>query len=160
MFNFFKKEQPKAEKFQNPIAGKVVGLAEVPDQAFSQGLLGEGYAIEPTEGKVYAPMSGTVGPLFPTGHAVGVTTKEGYEILIHLGIDTVELEGQGFTTKVTDGQKVKQGDLLIEMDVEKVKELGKPTICPVVFTSGQHVTVAKIGENVEALDETVLTVNQ
>lgn len=158
MFKFFKKDEPKNENFQNPLAGKVVALSEVPDQAFSQGFLGEGYAIEPTDGKVYAPMSGTIGPLFPTGHAVGVTTKEGYEILMHLGIDTVELEGKGFVTKVSDGQKVKQGDLLIEMDVEKVRELGKPTICPVVFTSGEHVEVAKMGEDVPALDETVLKV--
>jgi PTS system beta-glucosides-specific IIC component len=98
-----------------PITGKVIALSDVQDEAFSSGALGLGLAIEPTEGKVYAPVDG--------------------EILIHVGMDTVELNGKGFTPKKNQGDKVKKGELLLEVDLETVKAAGKPTVTPVIITN-------------------------
>lgn len=153
--NLFKK---KEEVFQNFMAGQMVPISQVPDQVFSTGMMGQGYAIEPSDGQVFAPLSGKVATLFPTGHAIGIETKEGYEILIHLGVDTVELNGKGFKTHVSVGSKVKQGDLLITMDVDEVKNQGKPTICPIIFTSGETIDLLKSDEYVGALEEGLIEI--
>lgn len=129
--DFFKKKEEGFTVYA-PVAGKVVPLSDVPDPVFAEGIMGKGIAIEPSDGKIYAPLDGTVTTLFPTGHAVGLTTKEGAELLIHIGMDTVKLEGKCFEKKVTDGAEVKKGDLLIEVDLDGVKEAGYPTITPIV----------------------------
>lgn len=128
-----------------PIKGVVKDLSEVSDEAFSSGALGEGVAIEPEEGKVFAPCDGKIETAFPTGHAIGMTSAEGAEILIHIGMDTVKMEGKGFTLHAKDGQQVKKGDLLIEFDIAAIKAAGYPTLTPVVVTnSGNYANVLPV----------------
>ncbi|WP_207942120.1 PTS system beta-glucoside-specific IIABC component [Enterococcus sp. DIV2402] len=119
----------------SPLEGKIVPLAQVPDQVFASGALGKGVAIEPVVGKLFAPADGTVTTLFPTGHAVGLTTTDGAEVLMHIGMDTVSLEGEGFETAIKQGDTVKKGDLLVTFDIEKIKAAGLPIITPVVVTN-------------------------
>jgi len=116
-----------------PMKGHCVSLKEVPDPTFSGGFLGDGVAIEPVDGKVYAPAEGEITTAFPTGHAVGMKTKHDVEILIHVGIDTVKLEGKHFQLKVEEGQHVQQGDLLIDVDIAAIKEAGYNTVTPVII---------------------------
>ena len=123
----------KLEGIYAPIAGKAVAITEVPDPTFTEGMLGNGIAIEPTDGKVYAPCDATVDMMFDTGHAVSMTTESGIEILVHVGLETVGLEGKPFTVHVQNGDKVKKGQLLIEADLEAIKAAGLPTITPVLI---------------------------
>jgi PTS system beta-glucosides-specific IIC component len=134
---FFSKLFGKSEaKNENgifaPIAGQAVPVSEVPDPTFSSGMLGNGIAIIPTEGKVYAPCNATVDMMFTTGHAVSLVADNGAELLIHVGLETVALEGKPFTVHVQNGQKVSKGDLMIEVDLEAVKAAGLNTITPVL----------------------------
>ncbi|MGN1345039.1 MAG: PTS glucose transporter subunit IIA [Traorella sp.] len=133
MLNLFKKK----EKMVACVSGKLIPISEVNDAVFSQKMMGDGYAIIPTDSKVYAPFSGTISFCFPTNHAVGIKTKEGLEFLIHMGIDTVELKGKGFKSHVAQGQSVKQGDLLVEMDLNVIKEHGYDSTVIVVFPNNQ-----------------------
>jgi beta-glucoside PTS system EIICBA component len=123
------------EALVSPLSGKVLALSDIEDAAFSSGALGHGVAIEPSEGKLLAPVSGTVSALFPTNHAIGITTDSGAEILMHIGMDTVQLEGKYFTAHTTQGEYVKKGQLLIEFDIEQIKKAGKPLTTPVVVTN-------------------------
>ena len=123
----------KLEGIYAPIAGKAVAITEVPDPTFAEGMLGNGIAIEPADGKVYAPCDATVDMMFDTGHAVSLVTASGAEILIHVGLETVGLEGKPFTVHVANGDKVKKGQLMIEVDLDAVKEAGLPTITPVLI---------------------------
>ncbi len=130
----------KVQKVQNeevvsPLNGEVIALSEVKDAAFSSGALGLGVAIEPSEGKLVAPVAGTVSALFPTKHAIGITTDAGADLLIHIGMDTVQLEGKFFTAHVSQGDYVKPGQLLIEFDMEQIKAAGKPLTTPIVVTN-------------------------
>jgi PTS system beta-glucosides-specific IIC component len=118
-----------------PINGKVVPLSEIKDEAFASEAMGKGIAIEPSEGKVYAPVDGEVVTFFPTGHAIGINSAGGAEILIHVGMDTVEMKGDGFTPKVNQGDAVKRGDLLLEFDIAKIKAAGHPVTTPIVITN-------------------------
>jgi len=131
MFSFFKKKE-EGIVIAAPIKGKVVELSEVNDPTFAEGMLGKGVAIIPEEGKVYAPADGEISLLFDTLHAVSVTTVDGAEILIHVGLETVALKGEGFEAHVQTGDTVKKGDLLISVDLEKIKEAGCDTISPVI----------------------------
>lgn len=116
-----------------PMAGKVVPLSEVPDEVFSGKMLGDGIAIDPSEGKLYAPCDGTVENVADTGHAVNIRGENGSEILLHIGIDTVKLEGRYFTVHVMNGQEVKRSDLLISFDVEAIKKEGYSPISPMII---------------------------
>lgn len=118
-----------------PIAGEVVSLTEVPDEVFSTKSLGDGFAILPKEGKVFAPFDCNVSMLFPTKHAIGLTSPEGLELLIHIGLDTVELNGKGFKTFVNQGEHVKRGQLLIEFDIDEIENAKLHTIVPVIVTN-------------------------
>ena len=120
------------DDFYAPMAGKAVPISEVPDPTFAEGMLGNGIAIEPAEGKVYAPCDATVDMMFTTGHAVSLVADNGAEILIHVGLETVSLEGKPFTVHAANGDKVKKGQLLIEVDLDAVKAAGLPTITPMV----------------------------
>ena len=115
-----------------PMAGKAVAITQVPDPTFAEGMLGNGIAIEPTEGKVYAPRDATGDMMFPTGHAVSLVADCGAEILIHVGLETVSLEGKPFTIHAANGDKVKKGQLLIEVDLKAVEAAGLKTITPMV----------------------------
>jgi PTS system beta-glucosides-specific IIC component len=115
-----------------PVAGNAVPVSQVPDPTFAEEMLGKGIAIEPTEGKVYAPCDATVDLMFATGHAVSLVADCGAEVLIHVGLETVSLEGKHFTVHAASGDKVKKGDLLIEFDLEAIKAAGFNTITPMV----------------------------
>ncbi|HFL7065301.1 TPA: beta-glucoside-specific PTS transporter subunit IIABC [Enterococcus faecium] len=120
---------------KSPLTGKVLPLSEVPDQVFSSGVMGKGIAIDPEVGELVAPADGEITTIFPTGHAVGITTTDGAEILIHIGMDTVELNGNGFEILVKQGDLVKAGDLLIRFDIEAIRAAGYSVITPVVITN-------------------------
>ncbi|WP_308555378.1 beta-glucoside-specific PTS transporter subunit IIABC [uncultured Lactobacillus sp.] len=120
---------------ERPIQGKVVPLSEVKDDVFSKGFIGKGVAIIPSKGEVVAPISGTITSFFPTGHALGITGDDGIELLIHIGMDTVNLNGKYFTPLVKKGDKVKVGQKLLKFDVEAIKKAGYSTISPVVVTN-------------------------
>ncbi len=117
------------------LSGTVVPLSEVPDKVFSEGLMGQGLAVIPDKGEVKAPFAGTVTTVFPTKHAIGLTSDDGIELLIHIGLDTVELGGKGFTTYVETGQRVKKGDKLVEVDLESLKAANYATISPIIITN-------------------------
>lgn len=125
------------EIISSPLKGTVKELSEVEDDAFANGVLGQGIAIDPTEGKVYSPVNGTVMTLFPTKHAVGIVSENGCEVLIHLGMDTVQLEGKYFEAHIKQGDKVSKGDLLITVDIDKVKEAGYSMTTPIIVTNSQ-----------------------
>lgn len=131
MFNFFKKKE-KGHVIGSPAKGKAVALKEVNDPTFAEEMLGKGAAVIPEEGKIYAPADGVVGMVFDTLHAVSMTTDFGAEVLIHIGLDTVKMKGEGFTGHVKAGDHVKKGDLLLEVDLEKVKAAGYDIITPVL----------------------------
>ncbi len=135
-----KDEHKSAEKeiLISPLQGEVKALADVPDEAFSSGVLGKGVAVLPSEGKVVAPADGTIMTIFPTGHAIGMITENGAEILIHIGIDTVKLDGKYFHSKVKQGDPVKCGQVLVEFDLDKIKEAGYSMITPVLITNFQQ----------------------
>ena len=115
-----------------PMAGAAVPVTEVPDPTFAEGLLGDGIAIIPTDGKVYAPCDATVEMMFTTGHAVSLSNAAGAEILIHVGLETVGLEGKPFKVHVASGDKVKKGQLLMEADLDAIKAAGLNTITPML----------------------------
>lgn len=123
---------------KSPLSGKVLPLSDVSDKVFSSGAMGKGLAIDPEKGELIAPADGEITTIFPTGHAVGLTTKDGIEILMHIGMDTVELEGQGFETFVKQGDQVKAGDLLVRFDIEAIKAAGYSVITPIVITNTEH----------------------
>ena len=119
----------------SPIKGKISPLKEVNDPVFAQEMMGKGIAILPEEGRVVAPCNGEIITVFKTLHAIGIKSDNGSEIIIHIGIDTVNLNGKHFVAHVKDGQRVNKGDLLIEFDSEKIKEAGFDIITPVVVTN-------------------------
>lgn len=119
----------------SPVKGQVIPLSEVEDEAFSSGVLGKGTAIIPEEGVIYAPDDGEISAFFPTGHAIGIKTTDGLEILIHVGMDTVQLEGKGFTPLASVGDKVKKGQKLLEFDKDLIKAEGYSTVTPVLISN-------------------------
>ena len=133
MFSFFKKEE--SFKVVACAEGKCINITEVPDQVFSTKMMGDGFAIEPTEGKVYSPVTGKVLNVFPTKHAVALESNEGHEILIHFGMDTVTLKGEGFTAHVGEGDTVTPDTLLLSVDLDAVRPKVPSLVTPVVFTN-------------------------
>lgn len=133
MFGLFKKEE---FKIVAPVDGELIPLAGVEDEVFSQKVMGDGFAVIPAGGTVVAPISGTVESVFPTGHAVGISTKSGVECIVHIGLDTVELNGEGFTPMVSQGDKVKAGQTIVKFDKELVEQKGYNVTTIVVFPSG------------------------
>lgn len=121
---------------QAPLTGEVTPLSEVPDQVFSEKMMGDGIAIKPSQGEVRAPFNGKVQMIFPTKHAIGLVSDSGLELLIHIGLDTVKLNGEGFTLHVEEGQEVKQGDLLINFDLDYIRNHAKSDITPIIVTQG------------------------
>ena len=127
----------------SPLAGKAVALENVPDPTFAEGILGLGAAVEPSEGKITAPADGTVGTLFDTHHAIGLNLDNGAELLIHIGINTVELNGEGFTAHVSEGDRVKKGQNLITFDKELIASKGYKTVTPVIVTNPDEYSAVK-----------------
>lgn len=149
------------ESIVAPVAGKVINLKELKDAAFAEGALGTGLGILPTDGHFYAPVNGTVTTLFPTLHAIGITSDSGVEVLIHIGLDTVQLEGKGFKAHVKQGDHVSVGQPLVDVDLDVVKKAGYETQTPVVITNTRDLLdVLPVGEgNVTAGDEIIKIIN-
>lgn len=152
-FGKTKKEENKPEEltkeeievFVSPACGNILPLNKVDDQVFSKGLMGEGYAIDLESGEITSPINGKVAMTFPTGHAIGLAREDGVEILIHIGMDTVELNGEGFEVLVEPEQIVKAGDVLVKVDIDFIRSKNKPLVSPVIVTSGQPVRLEKEG---------------
>ena len=146
-----------AKNFISPMTGKVVSMENVPDPAFAQKMMGEGCGIDLTDGTVIAPFDAEITAAYPTGHAFGLKSKEdGTEILTHVGIDTVDLEGEGFDTNIKKGDSVKQGDVLVVVDLDMVRQAGKSLVSPIAFTGNEKVEVYKIGQNITAGEKGLL----
>ena len=137
---FGKTEEINPNHVYAPMAGEAVAITEVPDPTFSSGMMGNGIAIKPTSGKVCAPFNGTVDMMFETGHAVSLVSDSGIELLIHVGLETVGLNGAPVSIKVKNGQKVRKGDVLMEADLEAIKAAGLPTITPVLVCNTDDYT--------------------
>lgn len=135
---FVKKAEPEvvSDSVLSPCKGTLIALEKVEDQVFSQKAMGDGVAVEPSEGVFYAPISGTLETVFPTGHAYGIRSTDGKEVLIHIGIDTVELDGKGFSLQVKQGDKVKAGDKIVTVDLNAVREAGYKTTTMLIQTDG------------------------
>lgn len=144
------------EYFVSPAKGKIIALEEVPDKTFSQKLLGDGFAIDITDGKIIAPISGKLETVFPSGHAFGIKGANG-EVLLHIGIDTVSLNGEGFDVKVKQGDFVKQGDVLVNVDLDKIHQLGKSTLTMVLFTEGNKVKNNNLNKEVQVNEQIDIT---
>lgn len=167
MFKWLKgKTQSKLEVLEvvAPLTGKVVPLEQVPDPAFAQKAMGEGVAIEPAEGKVVAPFDGKVAHLIDKSkHAVILEHASGVQVLIHIGVNTVSLKGEGFKAHVSTGDEVKAGQLLIEFDIKAIQEAGYPVVTPILIPDGveavKSVQSVENAGSVTALSETVIHVH-
>lgn len=146
----------KRETLVSPLTGEVKELSEVSDAAFSSEAMGKGIAIIPSNGEVVSPVNGTVTAVFPTGHAIGITSNDGAEILIHIGIDTVQLNGEHFTPLVKSGDSITQGQLLVTFDKEKITEAGFDIITPVIITNtDRYIEILNLNK-----DKTTIEANQ
>ena len=133
-----------AKTIYAPVSGKVVALENVPDPVFAGGMLGQGLGIWPSEGVVYAPVSGTITATTPTVHAFGITADSGEEVLIHVGVDTVEMKGDGFVALVEQGQHVEVGQPLMTFDLDKVKDAGHPEVVILAITNSSEYSNVEI----------------
>ena len=136
--------------------GEVIALEQVKDPVFSQKMMGDGFAVEPANGNIVSPVSGTVSSIFPTKHALGLVTEAGLEVLVHIGLDTVSLEGKPFTVHVAEGQKVAAGDLLVTADLDAIREAGRETSTIVVFTNADAIQSVKLEQTGSLASNTVV----
>ena len=139
--------RPSADIIYAPMTGEGKNIAECEDPVFAGELVGKGTMIIPSEGKIFAPVDGNISMLADTGHALGITSASGLEILIHIGLDTVELNGAPFNIKVKQDENVKKGDLLLEFDIDQIKTSEKSTQSPVIITNpdGYEINILKTG---------------
>lgn len=150
-------EDKNASAIASPLTGRIVALSDVPDETFAAGVLGEGAAIEPSEGKVVAPADGVVSSLFDTYHAIGLTLDNGAEVLIHVGINTVELNGEFYEAHIKDGDRITKGQLLITFDKAAIEEKGYKTITPVIISNtDEYATVAMTEKNTLNMGEDLI----
>ncbi len=157
MFGFLKKKTTK--KIFAPVSGRILDITEVPDEVFSKKLVGDGIAIEPSNGILVAPCDGKIIQIFSTNHVLGIKTPEGLEILIHIGIDTVELKGEGFTRIAETDTEVKRGDQIMVFDIDLIKKSGKSAITPVIITNrGMKFDIKKVNGNAQAGKSVVMTI--
>ena len=158
MLGFFK-GKTKENVIYSPCAGKVTPLTEVPDPTFSEKILGDGFAVIPSEGRIFAPADGEITMVFDTLHAITMTTAQGTELLIHIGLETVTLKGEPFRVHVEAGNQVKRGDLLMEADFDKIREAGLEIISPVVICNTDNYSrISLLKEGEVSSDEAVLKV--
>lgn len=163
---FLKKEQPVPATVTFPVtlgapaSGTFVTMKQIPDEVFSTGVLGTCCGVEPAEGKVYAPVDGKISQLSETLHAVGLEAGD-IEILIHVGVDTVDMNGDGFTNAVQVGQFVKKGDLLLTMDLDKIRAAGHPnTVIMVVTNTDDFTSIEEVASNGVHAGEDVLRISK
>ena len=142
-----------------PVKGKVINLEDVKDEVFSSGMLGKGFAVEPKEGKVFAPVDGVIDNITETKHAIGIVADDDANILIHVGLDTVKLGGRGFDVKVEEGAKIKKGDLLMTFDLSAIKKSGYKVTTPVVVcNSDEFQAVEVIAQGDANVGDTVMKI--
>ncbi|SHN37483.1 glucose-specific PTS transporter subunit IIBC [Gracilibacillus kekensis] len=149
-------------EFVSPMQGEVMLLSEVPDQVFSQKMMGDGFAVKPTDGEIVSPVDGKIINIFPTKHAIGMEAENGTEILIHIGIDTVNLKGEGFTAKVAEGDQIKKGQALMQVDLDYISKNAPSTVTPIIFTNleeGQSIQLNATG-NINKEDKDIFQINQ
>ncbi|MBM7623809.1 PTS sugar transporter subunit IIA [Sporohalobacter salinus] len=159
MFNIFKKN--KEVKLFAPLTGKIIDLSEVPDDVFANKVVGDGVAIEPTDNILVSPITGVIKQIFPTKHAVGLETSQGVQILMHIGINTVDLNGKGFEKLIEEKSEVELGDKLIKFDPEYIKENATSLITPILITNVDgvgNIEVTDVDE-VAAGEDEIITVN-
>lgn len=135
LFDFLKSDNNKEAELYNPVEGEVILLEEVSDPVFSQKMMGDGFGVEPANGEIYSPIDGKVVSVFPTSHALGLELDNGIEVLVHIGVDTVELEGGPFDIHVSEGEKVTKDSHLATVDLAALEEAEKPDTVMVVFTN-------------------------
>ncbi len=155
MFN-----KDKSVKFIMPVSGEVIDIKDIPDPVFAEKMMGDGFGIKPTSNEIVSPIDGEVVSVFPTNHAVGLKTKEGIEVLIHVGIDTVNLKGEGFTSNIKAGDKVLAGDLLLTVDFDGIKGKVPSIITPVIFTAIEGYTFEAKKGNFTVKDEDVINISK
>ncbi|MGV3097021.1 PTS sugar transporter subunit IIA [Staphylococcus borealis] len=132
------KEVNKEIEIYAPLTGEYINIEDIPDPVFAQKMMGEGFGINPTEGEVVSPIEGKVDNVFPTRHAIGLKADNGLEILVHIGLDTVQLDGQGFEILVSSGDTVQVGDPLLKFDLEYIKNNAKDVISPIIITNSDQ----------------------
>jgi PTS system glucose-specific IIA component len=157
MFSLFSRD--KSISILAPMTGDIIEITQVEDEVFSERMVGDGVAIEPREGIVVSPVQGRIVQIFPTKHALGIETEDGLEILIHIGLDTVELKGEGFKSYVKVGDEVKVGDKLLEVDLDFIRKSGRSTVSPIIITNMDIVKniSTKIG-NVDRGEDSIMNV--
>ncbi|NBI12574.1 PTS glucose transporter subunit IIA [[Haemophilus] felis] len=144
-----------------PISGEIVNIEDVPDVVFSEKIVGDGIAIRPTGSKIVAPVDGVIGKIFETNHAFSMESKDGVELFVHFGIDTVELKGEGFTRVAKEGQTVKCGDTIIELDLPLLESRAKSVLTPVVISNMDEITnIEKKAGEVVAGESPVITLKK
>ena len=148
--NLFK---PKPVDFAAPFAGKLMKIEEVPDPVFASKSMGDGFAIEMTDGRVLSPVNGKIVSVFPTGHAIGIKSDDRNEYLIHLGLDTVHFKGEGFTLHVAQDQTIRQGEPLVDVDLEFFKAHGVSMICPILVVNANSRKIRFLKEGSVASQE-------
>lgn len=132
------KEVNKEIEIYAPLTGEYINIENIPDPVFAQKMMGEGFGINPTEGEVVSPIEGKVDNVFPTKHAIGLKADNGLEILVHIGLDTVQLDGQGFEILVSSGDTVQVGDPLFKFDLEYIRNNAKDVISPIIITNSDQ----------------------
>jgi glucose PTS system EIICBA or EIICB component len=150
------------DQFVSPIQGELKPLSEVPDAVFAEKMMGDGFAIVPSEGTIVSPVNGKVVSLFPTKHAIGILSDSGREILIHVGIDTVKLEGKGFEALVAQDDRIEIGQPLLQVDLDYIKEHATSIITPIIFTNlfeGEEIGINKLG-HVNLQEENIITIKK
>lgn len=159
MFGFKKKE--RIDELASPVNGKMINLKEVPDKVFASEMMGPGVAFISNDGKIYSPCDGELITVFPTKHAIGIKANNGAEILIHFGLDTIQLEGKGFKQVAKEGQRLKKGDLILDVDIVFLQKKGYAIETPMVITNSDefYVKVNKLA-NVSTNTEVVITLKK
>lgn len=159
MFGFFNKnKEEKSMTLKSPVVGRCFDITEIPDEVFSTKMLGNGIGFESTEGVLYAPVDGEILQVFPTKHALILKTKEGIEILLHIGIDTVEMKGEGFETFTQKGQQVKAGDKLLSFDNDLIKAKAKSNLSVLVLTDNEIMESVKFNLGTVDKNNEVITI--
>ncbi|MBC8589046.1 PTS sugar transporter subunit IIA [Paratissierella segnis] len=157
MLNLFKKEINV--KLLAPMTGEIIELEDVPDEVFASKMIGDGLAIKPSDNEILSPCDGKIVQIFPTKHAIGIETNEGLEILIHIGIDTVVLNGNGFKSFVSQGDRVYCGDKLLEVDLDYINKNAKSTITPILITNMDKVKeFSKINGDVKKNKDVIMEI--
>ncbi|MED4074068.1 PTS sugar transporter subunit IIA [Priestia endophytica] len=141
---FKKKSIPQVEEIFAPLHGDIISLSKVPDPVFSKKMMGDGIAIIPKSGKVVSPVNGQVIQVFPTKHAIGIRSEKGLELLIHIGLETVELDGEGFEILVNSNESIKIGDPLVKVNLDYLKSKNKDIVTPIIITNRGRVRKMRI----------------